>query len=578
MINKKQLIYIAIILSIFIVIIPVNAVTNSFYYDTGYDSGEYEINSLTDQASSSAIGENIELVFDDMQQWKGITSAIYYVNFTFSNGWNVRDINIHTSEVPVIYKINDNIVSTGILQFVRHTNSFGQLTGGILTYVFDTPINTDEIGLTHVKCDYVLEDFNFRTIRPFYSSHLIKETNNCPRPYFPASSAHAAQENVGNIDGIAYHRNFFEFEYIYEYIDDSNTGINLNLNRLGYVSRIKLISNNDILTYDVNDNIDVILNNLYDIPYTINVTNPVYIGTGPNEFFEDVIPEDVGIADNVVLSWYAYNKEQSNEIIGTNYILKIRNETDLTWSTQESGYNPSYSDLEIPNNAYYNISLTTSGFEPLENYTFSVSGNKAMNFGLYPEYGANFSVNFQIRDSSGKRIEGAKIILNGITKYTPYNGIIGFGDVSNYINYEITKTNYVPISGNKTITQNEELYIIMYTEEESIITSTITPTPTPDITHPTNLIESIKFALQKMFGLTEFEDSETINLLMGLLIIFGGACLIAGITKDALGAVVGGLIGFVMSLALGFIPMWVLFVGFSGFTIYIILTKTGGSE
>ena len=582
--NFKKLITITLILSLLITPVLAIETTINIDYESDISTGEYTSN------TGSAGGTNIrdyplKIRFPKLEEWKQVKALIYELHYLTPVGltlWSVRDIDMHTSQIDVNYKLGGEIISSGLMQFIRHTDSGGALTGGILTYTFDTPIVTALNGNQLVEVEQ-LGVTNLKMQHPGYPISFITHTNDCPWLVAKGNALTYTYDYFGALEGIGYKYSNFNHIITYDYSNPANNDIYLGIDKLGYTSDLTIKGQSDmILTHDVTSD-NLYFDNLFDIPYNINITNPAYIGTGLGEYFDYTIPTDISTPNIIELSWYAYNKEATGtEVIGVNYDLQIRNETDLTWSLQTSGYNPSYLDLEIPNNAYYNMSLTAPDYEPLDNYTFSVIGDRTLSFGVYPEYGANFSVNFQVRNyNTGDRIEGAKIILNGITKYTPYNGAIGFGDISGYIEYEISKTGYVSLSGNKTITENTEMYIIMKTEAQILEEDEddITPTPTPDITQPTNILESIQFGFQKMFGLSSStEDMEISNLLMGLGIIFAGACLIATITKDALGAVVGGLIGFIMSLALGFIPLWVLFVGFAGFAIYIILTKTGGTE
>ena len=575
---KKLLTFILILLSICVIISPVNATIVNIDYQTELTSET--ISCTAPYSENTQYDWNIDLDFPEMESWKNIKSVVYALDYTLNDGrpqWVCRDLNVHTSQVPVIYKIGGVPVSSGTIQFIRHLNSYGALTGGTLTYTFDSIIDTSSHGVQRMTCDYVLTDLNIAGRHVSAVDGIIIRTGNCPIMF-------CRKPTPFTIDsGVAYKYSNFHTSFEYDYCNSFEQSIDFSLYRNSEAYYTLLIGKSETIIIDDISEDDISLYDMYDIPYTLNITNPAYSGSGLGEFFEYIIPEDVSTTNIATLSWYAYNKEATGtEVIGTNYNLQIRNETDLTWSAQSTGYNPSYSNLEIPNNAYYNMSLTAPNYESLDDYTFSVSGDKTLSFGLYPEYGDNFSVNFQVRGFSGERIEAAKITLNDIIKYTPYNGMVGFGDISGYINYEISKTGYVSVSGNKTITENTEMYIIMKTEEQALEDDDEDEDEDEDediLGAPTNLLESIQYAFQKMFGLSSSpEDMEVANLLMGLGVIFAGAVLIASITKDALGAVVGGLIGFIMALALGFIPLWVVFVGFSAFAIYIILTRTGGSE
>ena len=729
----KKLLIITLILSL--LFIPVLAETENIIYDTGYQFGYADVY----DGGATIQGSNLlQLKFTDVQAWIGITAGIYYL--PYNGKWEVRDIDIHTSEVPVIYKISGEQVGTGTLQFIRHINADEELSGGQLSLFFSDGINTDALEAQNLLCEFNEADFNFRMI---YNTNegggVTSQTKECP--YLIDGRSKPRKSN-----GNAYKRGVFDITYIYNL---DNNVMDFSLNRKNVISYIKLIDNNsNPVLEDITSN-NLYIDNLINTPYILNITNPQYIGTGPHKYYERQLPwegeepteppgeniilqwgaynaslggnrievdyilnakinnewieqssginpyyidselpsnavcqiilsqtnyetntiefntpnynilknfplypdygnnysvifqienqdgyllEDVKVDLNgeikytpwngkvefkniaspitykitksgysaiikiieltksqqinielnalpedelAVLSWYAYNAESSNEVIGVTYNLSIKNQITNNWEIQTTGYNPSYLDLSIPKNSQYRINLTSPGYNSYSEIFDIIHAQTAKNFPMYHDYGSNFSVVFRIEDSDGKRLESVKINCDNQIKYTPYNGIIGFGDVSPTFNYEISKTGYISLSGSKTITFNQELYIILFTEEESLPT-TVPTEPIPDIEHPTNLLESIKYSFQKIFGLTGFEDTETINLIIGLILILGCTCLIAKISHNALGAVVGGLIGFVMALALGFIPLWILFVAFAGFTIYIILTKTGG--
>lgn len=580
---KNKLKLLLIITVLFMLIMPSTATIVNVDYESAIATGEITGTMAAGGDSSNTRDYPIHIRFPVIEEWKQVKALIY--KFQLGGGtnyfWGVRDIGEHTSDIAVKYKIGGVEIGTGNMQFVRHLDGAGALSGGILSYTFDSGFDTDVIGNRIVEVVYpLITDTNLRLAHPGTSYTITSRSDNCPQLVAKGQAGTYTCYSMGMVAGIGYKYSVFHHNFNYDYNDISQNDIYLDFNRMGYTSNIVIIGESDILLSSETSSDDLYFDVLFDIPYNINITNPAYIGTGPGEYFEYDIPEDIEDADIAQLTYTVYNAGIPSQIISTYYNLKKYNTTGENWELQTSGFNSGTMEINIPNNLDYNMTLTKSGFTTKEHY-FSVSGDTTKTVNMYPDYAGNYTVTFKIRAySTGEYIEGAKIIANGETKYTPYNGNIGFGDIDGIITYEISKSGYVPISGNKTITENQAIFITLLTEEQAL-EPTITPTPTttPDILQPTNIMESIQFAFQKMFGLSSStEDTETSNLLMGLLIIFSGAALIAGITKDALGAVIGALIGFVMSLALGFIPLWVLFVGFASFAIYIILTKTGGSE
>ena len=576
--TKKLIIFILILLSLCIIILPCNAETVNIDYDSGIISEGFT--GPIDGGLNWKPTDQMYLRFSQIDTYKAVKAIIY----EFVPGWwNVRDINIHTSEIPIDYYLGGRKISSGIAQFVRHINSEGSLTGGILTLTFDTQLDLLEtdVGSKVVTLSGDFLSLNYNGGRPSDNymptgTSIRALPDDVPKPYVICLDNRIAY-GMGYISGISYRYSKFEHSFSYDYNDEAKTNIYFNLDRMGYASTILMKGESGIALIEETGGFNYEFDILYDIPYILNITNPVYVGTGLFEFYEYTIPDDIVDLGNIIIDWYTYNTEIPSQRVGVNYILNRYNITSDAWELQESGFNPSTIFMTIPNNEYYNLTVSAPGFSNTD-FNFYAIQTEHLSIPITPDYGVNFSVSFLVSDYQERRIEGAKIIANGITKYTSFLGGCGFGNIVDHIEYEVSKPGYVTIKGNKTITEDDMLYIFLETEEEAEITPTITPTIPPDITQPTNLLESIQFAFQKMFGLTSStEDMETANLFMGLGVIFAGAVLIASITKDALGAVVGGLIGFIMSLALGFIPIWVVFVGFSAFAIYIILTKTGGT-
>ena len=291
--------------------------------------------------------------------------------------------------------------------------------------------------------------------------------------------------------------------------------------------------------------------------------------------------EVLGPTITTTLTYTVYDGANSSNIISSTYNLTKYSIIQDEYYPYKTGYNPGSMNINIDKNYQYRMNLTKTNYKSKNVFFTALNTEQLLSTKMYPEYFTNFTVLFQVVDTTKPTaipISGAKITANGMDKYTNYNGYASFYDINESITYLISKTGYGSISGYDLITEDTFLINILMTEDEIIAIPTTTPITPPDLEQPTNILESIKYAFAQMFGLTESADLETMNLFMGLGIIFAGAVLIASITKDALGAVVGALIGFIMSLALGFIPLWVLFVGFAGFAIYIILTKTGGGE
>ena len=340
------------------------------------------------------------------------------------------------------------------------------------------------------------------------------------------------------------------------------------------ISNIRIIANdvtkftddNGIRTFEnINDSISYSIFKLgyYIISDTQTINQNIEI---------PIILEKEYVEEKVILTHTIYDASTYNIISGY-YDIKHYNPLSGNWQNYISGYQYGTKDIILESSSnLYNLTITKNNYITTDR-KFTISASRSMNSYLYPDQGFNYTVGFNIVDSDNNPLSSIQIIANDLTKYTNYDGKASFDNINATILYTISKPEYRTISGTKIITESQIINIIMILEIEPVIT--IEPT-IPDLEQPSNIMESVKYSFQKILGLTEFEDAETINLIMGLLIILGCTCLIAHVTHNALGAVVGGLIGFVMALALGFIPLWILFVAFASFTIYIILTKTGG--
>ena len=579
--NKKLNILITLLL-LLTLINTVSAETVNIDYTAPLSYGDFEIIAKSTVLMSD--NENFYLKFNNIESWRNIYSIVGRYDITNELQMEVRDSDIITDVINVEYKIGSDVLSTGIMQGTIYKNSEGLLKDCVIGFTFDTPLNIQSYnGAQTILVSYTAADFNLYPNRP-RNYDLSVHTDDAP--YLGCWYAGAHRAFAG--ESRAYKYSQFHQSFVYEYYDESEIGLNLEYDRKGFINQININGSGDFYYYDEITDTDISLTNMMDLPITINVSNPVYISPGIGEWFnytlpvEYVPPEGDKYSD---LTYTVYNAEIPTQIISTTYNLTLYNSTSKIYEPYKTGFNSGTMTINVLNNQFYNMSLTKTGFTSKDDlisvFYAGYGGPVNLVTYMYPDYGVdNYSVMLKVRDySTGDFLEGVKVIGNSETKYTPYNGDVSFTVLAGVIEYEVSKPNYVSISGNATITENQAIYIYMMTVEEAINTTVPTPTPTPpDLEQPTNLLESIKYAFAQMFGLTESADLETINLFMGLGIIFAGAVLIASITKDALGAVVGALIGFVMSLALGFIPLWVLFVGFASFAIYIILTKTGGGE
>jgi len=179
---------------------------------------------------------------------------------------------------------------------------------------------------------------------------------------------------------------------------------------------------------------------------------------------------------------------------------------------------------------------------------------------LKPASGDGFTTaSFTVRDSEKNRLADVKIEMDSKTKYTNTGGIATFTELNqnSTYTYSITHPDYVEETG--TIeTELEDLVnieVVLYKEAEVYPTPTETEGSSWITQKPTNMKESFLLAFYKTTGI---EDLETVKLLSGVLLSTFIGIAAASITKDGTGFLVGGIIGFIGAIGLGWIPVWLL--------------------
>jgi hypothetical protein len=271
------------------------------------------------------------------------------------------------------------------------------------------------------------------------------------------------------------------------------------------------------------------------------------------------------------LSLKAYNGNNPSQTLSANYKIYITKngiETLLTETETMQGAFVYY--LEVGFN--HRVEYSSYGYKSGEIVYTPFFTDVVEKIYLYPETVGFNTLIFEIVDTKNIPSYGVKVAIGEETKYTDTNGKTSFSLPQGSITYEIYKQGYQKIGNTFNLTEDHLLKITLLKDGE---TPPTTPPEIPYIDKPTNIIESVKFAFAKMFGFNHNnpEDITKNNLLFGLILVLGVATVVASVTKDGLGALVGGAIGFVFSSALGLIPIWVLLTGFAFIAIYIILFK-----
>jgi hypothetical protein len=119
-------------------------------------------------------------------------------------------------------------------------------------------------------------------------------------------------------------------------------------------------------------------------------------------------------------------------------------------------------------------------------------------------------------------------------------------------------------------------------------TSTTTPTPTtttttitPTVTYTYNDSNlstlNVKERITNLLVLAGFQNAESADLIFAMIIVLGCTALIGWITLSGSGAGMGAIIGFVFSLGLGLIPLWLLIAAIFFGCLYVALKLFGGS-
>ena len=186
---------------------------------------------------------------------------------------------------------------------------------------------------------------------------------------------------------------------------------------------------------------------------------------------------------------------------------------------------------------------------------------------------------FIIKDSFGNALSGVSVTMdNNQTVISNQYGGVRFDNINQGSHtFIFSKTGYYSQSLSKSVTVSNTQNILLVSSQPTTA-PTVKPTPLQTdssgniiIEKPSNLSDSIKYGLAKIFGITSIDS---INLIFALILILFPAVIGGTITNQALGFISGGMIGFVFALAVGLIPIWVFFSMVMFAVIYLILTHS----
>jgi hypothetical protein len=183
-------------------------------------------------------------------------------------------------------------------------------------------------------------------------------------------------------------------------------------------------------------------------------------------------------------------------------------------------------------------------------------------------------------------LPNVRILFDGNVKYTGQTGKASW--ITNDIGtktYSATKTGYQGYNGVLTTIANTTVsQTFVLTPIGGIITPTITPAPTVtpggNITPPAigeegwGIIEAIRWLAGTFLGVHE---ESLVDAILAMCLIVTCALVIVQYTRDAGGALVGGVIGFFIALLIGWIPIWIIFVmlALGGFVAFLMLSRGG---
>ena len=367
--------------------------------------------------------------------------------------------------------------------------------------------------------------------------------------------------------------------------------------------------------------------NYYNISIReINKVNPfyTYAGSDYHKLIDTTVPNKspiviriADIDDNYYL--YTYPKNANNQTTGTiqtyDYLsgnmlsgVNLTVYKVLDYGTYLELGNIIYNSRNADSQTLLNVDYSTEYFvqNELEGY---VSVKNAHYLSLNNEYGflwnptltnplrlyysrieadAQYNANFIVQDVNNNGISGVSVTMdNSVTKITNSIGGLTFNNISAGTHtFVFVKNGYQTAQQTIDIQlQYAAFYQTMYKDNQIIqptvspsayptaqptVSPTLQPTISP-IDQPSNLADSLKYGLAKMFGVNSLN---TINLIFALLIILFPAVVGAVVTNQALGFISGGLIGFVFALGIGLIPIWVFFSMIMLSVIYLVMTHT----
>jgi PKD repeat protein len=301
----------------------------------------------------------------------------------------------------------------------------------------------------------------------------------------------------------------------------------------------------------------------------------------------------------------------------TNYQVQVHglNTAAISGANVSIWYNGAYQDSEgtsisgisyfdVPPYRFVNGTVTKSGYQTAYFDTYIYPENNLEFVTLYLDnetpgsgdsYG-NYIVTFK-NAVTGENVAYSNIEVYSDSGYTAlfYDEYSNFGGVwtglipmntTYYYKYPET-IGYYSQSWSYNLTSSPA-YKTVNLIPKSGATSTATPTPTittiiitPTVTYTYNDSNlstlNVKERFTNLLVLAGFQNAESADLIFAMIIVLGCTALIGWITLSGSGAGMGAIIGFVFSLGLGLIPLWLLIAAIFFGCLYVALKLFGGS-
>lgn len=353
-------------------------------------------------------------------------------------------------------------------------------------------------------------------------------------------NSYPVDANDNTISGESYLKNYVRYnDTHWQYTEAKNSA---------------LISNGIIPQTELTNSLSINFSSIANYRITCNLFDKDNLNLGNPQ-----INVNVGNAVSDLLQYFVrtVDAETANGISGaTLRIYKITEAGEVL--DQTIIMSGSQQEVLLSSGEIYVIHASKTGYAE-NSYTFTATESKTFTMYLSKSSDVGYStVTFIVYDANNNRLQNAIVNLNGTIKYTNQAGITTFDNLLSDCNhpYNVSLANYQGESGTVyTDSEIKELFIKLYTITEIYPTPTETESPSWITEKPTNMKDSF---LLTFYLTTGIEDLETLKLLSGVMLSALIGILAASITKDGTGFILGGIIGFVGAIGLGWIPIWVL--------------------